>query len=64
MRQMQSDLVRPPGLELDAQVGVGPKALEHAIMRDRRPAVLAHRHAQPVAAVPADRLIDGAARRS
>ena len=64
MRQVQANLVRSPGLEFHAKVGVGPEALEHPVVRDRRPAALAHRHAQPIAAMAPDRLIDGAARRS
>src|SRR5882757_11192475 len=61
MRQMQADLVSPAGLELHRQVGVCAKALEHTIMRHRRPPALAHRHSQPIAAIAPDGRIDGAA---
>lgn len=63
MRQMQANLVRAPGLEFDAEVGMGAETLEHAIMGNRRAAVLAHGHAQAVASMPADRLIDRTASR-
>ena len=38
------------------QIGMGAKALQHPVMRDRRPAPLAYRHSQPIAAVAPDGL--------
>ena len=39
------NLVGTPGFQLDPHMGVRAKALEHAVMADRRFAPLHHRHA-------------------
>ena len=64
MRQVHADLVGAAGLKLDPHQGVAAEALEHAEVGDRVAPVGAHRHARARRAVPADRLIDRAARRS
>src|ERR1700728_336587 len=52
MRQMQTDLVSPAGRKAHAQVAMGTKSLQHPIVRGGGTAIAAHRHAEPVAAVP------------
>ena len=64
VRQVQANLMRAAGLQFHAQIGMRPKALQHPIMRHRRPPRHADRHAQPIAPMTPDGLIDGAAARS
>ena len=61
MRQVQANLMGSAGLELDLQIGVAAKALDQPVVGDRPPPVRAHRHAEPVGAMPADGLIHGPA---
>ena len=61
MREVQANLMRTAGLEPNGAQRMRAESLEHPIMRDRRAAVLADRHARSVAPVPADRYVDRAA---
>src|SRR5258708_11930161 len=58
VREVNPDLVRTAGFELDAHQGVRAKSPEYPIVRHGRSAVAPHRHLESLCAVPADRLID------
>ena len=61
VRHVHADLMRAPGLQLQAHVRMRAEALEHAVVRDGLAAIFANRHAHAIDRMSADRRVDHAA---
>src|SRR5207247_9069445 len=61
-REVDANLMRPPGVEVTAQESMPAPSLDHLVTGARETAALHHRHAQPVLGVAADRTFQLAGR--